>query len=141
MYYAMMPKHESEEAMTSGMRLDKWLWCARFFKSRAQAADAIKNGRILVNEEKSKPSKLIDAGTRVRISKGPYRFDITVAALAGNRKSAADAALLFTESPESIAEREKTAARLKLDAVISPRTKGRPTKRERRVLMDFKNCL
>ena len=73
------------------------------------------------------------------VSKGPYRFDITVAALACNRKSAADAALLFTESPESIAEREKTAARLKLDAVISPRTNGRPTKRERRALVDFKN--
>ena len=140
MYYAMMPKHDSE-AITSGMRLDKWLWCARFFKTRAQAADAIKNGRILVNEERSKPSKLINAGSRIRVSKGPYRFDITVSALAGNRKSAMDAARLFTESPESMAEREKTAARLKLDAVISPRTKGRPTKRERRVLMDFKNCL
>ena len=140
MYYAMMPKHDSE-AITSGMRLDKWLWCARFFKTRSQAADAIRNGRILVNEEKPKPSKLINAGSRLMVSKGPYRFDITVTALAGNRKSAADAALLFTESPESIAEREKTAARLKLDAVISPRTKSRPTKRERRVLMDFKNRL
>ena len=140
MYYAMMPKHDSE-AITSGMRLDKWLWCARFFKTRSQAADAIRNGRILVNEEKPKPSKLINAGSRLMVSKGPYRFDITVTALAGNRKSAAEAALLFTESPESIAEREKTAARLKLDAVISPRTKSRPTKRERRVLMDFKNRL
>ena len=138
MYYAMMPKHDSE-ARTSGMRLDKWLWCARFFKTRSQAADAIRNGRILICEEKPKPSKLIDAGSRIRISKGPCRFEITVRALAGNRKSAADAALLFTESPESIAEREMTAIRLKLDAVISPRNKGRPTKRERRALMDFKN--
>lgn len=127
--------------MTSGMRLDKWLWCARFFKTRSQAAAAIKTGRILVNAERSKPSKLIHAGSRIRISKGPYRFDITVTALAVTRKSAADAALLFTESPESIAEREQSAARLKLDAVIAPRSKGRPTKRERRVLIDFKNRL
>ena len=140
MYYAMMPKHDSE-ARTSGMRLDKWLWCARFFKTRSQAADAIRNGRILICEEKPKPSKLIDAGSRIRISKGPCRFEITVRALAGNRKSAADAALLFTESPESIAEREMTATRLKLDAVIFPRARGRPTKRERRILMDFKNRL
>ena len=141
MYYAMMPKHECEDVKSSGMRLDKWLWCARFFKTRSQAADAIRNGRILVNEEKPKPSKYIDSGYHIRISKGPYRFHITVTTLAGNRKSAVDAALLFTENPESIAEREKTAAQLKLDAVISSRTKGRPTKRERRVLMDFKNSI
>jgi ribosome-associated heat shock protein Hsp15 len=140
MYYAIMPKHDDED-VTSGMRLDKWLWCARFFKTRSQAADAIKSGRILVNEKKPKPSRLIDAGARIRISKAPYRFDITVTALSGNRKSAADATLLFTETPESTAEREKTAAQLKIDFMISPKTKGRPTKHERRALLGFKNRL
>ena len=138
MYYAFMPKHD-DDGLTSGMRLDKWLWCARFFKTRSLAADAIRNGRILVKDEKPKPSKLINSGARIRISKGPYRFEITVTALSGNRKSAADAALLFTETVESIAERRKMAAQLKIDALLSPRTKGRPTKRERRALLEFKN--
>ena len=140
MYYAMMPKHDHAN-MPSGMRLDKWLWCARFFKTRTLAADAVRNGRILVNSARTKPAKLIAAGTRISISKVPYRFDITVASLSGNRKSAADAASLFTESPESIALREQMEAQLQLDTVLAPGTRGRPTKRERRALTYFKNRL
>ena len=136
-----MPKYDHGDYATSGMRLDKWLWCARFYKTRSLASDAIKSGRVLVNESKPKPSKLITTGDRLRISRGPYRFDIMVMALSGNRKSAVDAKLLFTETPESIAEREKTATQLKIDAAISPRTRGRPTKRERRALLGFKNRL
>ena len=139
MYYMVMPKHDDDTDKTSGMRLDKWLWCARFFKTRALAADAVKNGRILVNGAKGKPAKYIVTGDSVRISKSPYRFDITVTALAAGRKSAADAAMLFTENRESVAEREKLAAQLKLDSLLAPRSNGRPTKRERRDLITFKN--
>jgi len=132
-----MPKHDDNE-VTSGMRLDKWLWCARFYKTRTLAADAVRNGRVLVKDARVKPSKLITPGARIRISKTPYRFDILVTALSGNRKSAADAALLFTESRESVALREQLASQLKLDALLYPGTNGRPTKHERRALMDFK---
>ena len=135
-----MPKHDNKK-MASGMRLDKWLWCARFFRTRTQAADAVRNGRVLVNEERSKPAKLIDAGSRIRISKGPCRFDIKITSLADNRKSAADAVSLFTESRESVALRERMTAQLQLDSVLAPRTKGRPTRRERRALAYFKNHL
>ena len=138
MYYAMMPKHNDEET-GSGMRLDKWLWCARFFKTRSLAADAIRNGRILVNDEKAKPAKIIDAGARLRISKGPWRFDVTVTSLSNARKSAAKATMLYMESRESVAQREQMASQLKLDAVLAPKTRGRPTKHERRALVEFKN--
>jgi len=140
MYYASMPKYDCENP-TSGMRLDKWLWCARFYKTRSLASDAIKCGRVLVNETRPKSSKLITTGARIRISKGPYRYDITVMALSANRRSAADSRLLFNETAESITEREKTAAQLKIGALTFPRTRGRPTKRDRRALLGFKNRL
>ena len=133
-----MPKYDCANP-DAGMRLDKWLWCARFYKTRSLASNAIRCGRVLVNEIKPKPSKLITSGEHIRISKGPYRYDITVTALSASRKSAADTCLLFTESAESVMERETTAARLKIEAMASPRTKGRPTKRERRALLGFKN--
>ena len=138
MYYAMMPKHNDEETGSS-MRLDKWLWCARFFKTRSQAADSIRNGRVLVNNKKVKPAKIIDSGARLRISKGPWLFDVTVTSLSTTRKPAAEATMLFTESPESIAQREKVASQLKLDSLLAPKTRGRPTKHERRALVEFKN--
>ncbi|MGH8120671.1 MAG: RNA-binding S4 domain-containing protein, partial [Gammaproteobacteria bacterium] len=115
----MMPKHNDDET-TTGMRLDKWLWCARFYKTRTLAAAATKNGRVLVNAARVKPSKLIHPGSWIRISRAPYLFDITVVALAGNRKSAAAAALLYSESRESIALREQVSSRLKVDALYAP---------------------
>jgi len=132
-----MPKHDDEDK-TTGMRLDKWLWCARFFKTRTLAADAVRNGRVLVHAARVKPSRIITTGSRVSISKTPYRFDITVTALAGTRKSAMAAAQLFSESRDSIALREQLASQLKLNAMLTPEAKGRPTKRDRRALMDFK---
>lgn len=131
-------KSEQNHNEISTMRLDKWLWCARFYKTRGLAADAIKGGRILVNEEKPKPSKTIQAGTRLKIRRTPYQFDITIVLLAKSRKSAKDAALLYQESEESIRKREEISARLKLDAINNPRTIGRPTKRDRRHIIRFK---
>jgi len=131
-------KSEKDNKEHSSMRLDKWLWCARFYKTRGLAADAIKGGKVLVNEEKPKPSKTIHAGTRLIIRRTPYQFDITIVLLAKSRKSAGEAALLYQESEESTRKREEISARLKLDAINNPRTTGRPTKRDRRHIIRFK---
>lgn len=135
----MNPETDQNDVMS--MRLDKWLWCARFYKTRGLASDAIKSGKVLVNDEKPKPSRSIHAGVRLIIHRSPYRFDITVKELAKSRKSAKDAALLYQETEESIKKREATSAQLKLDAMNQPRTIGRPTKRDRRHIIRFKTRL
>ncbi|MFQ5660091.1 MAG: RNA-binding S4 domain-containing protein [Gammaproteobacteria bacterium] len=127
-----------EELSSDTMRLDKWLWCARFFKTRSQAADAIKAGMVQVNGYKVKPSRSIKPGEALRIRRGLYHYHLTVVSLARSRKSAVDAALLYVEGEESIAKRALTEAQLRIADTMSPRTKGRPTKRERRQLTKFR---
>lgn len=122
---------------TRTMRLDKWLWCARFFKTRALAADAVKTGKVLVDGIRPKPAKTISPGMRLKIHRGPYEYCLTIEALAAQRQSAADAASLYHETADSIAVRETLARQLKTEAALQPRPKGRPTKRERRELVRF----
>lgn len=120
------------------MRLDKWLWCARFFKTRSLAAAAVKSGKILVDGQRPKPAKSIGPGARLQIRRGPYEYRVTIETLTHQRQSATAAAALYRESPESIAAREALAAELKAEAAAQPHYhKGRPTKRERRELMRF----
>lgn len=130
---------ENIEKPADNMRLDKWLWCARFYKTRGLAADAINSGKVSVNNKRAKRAKLIHAGDQISIRRTPYRFDITVLALASARSSAVLAALLYEESRESISTREKLAVQLKADMAMFPRVKGRPTKRNRRELIRFKS--
>lgn len=124
--------------ISANLRLDKWLWCARFYKTRSIAADALKTGKIMINGDRAKPSKNVKAGDQLELRKGPYRYSITVLALAKSRKSATDAALLYEESAESISKRELLATQLKAEAAINPVTKGRPTKKDRRSIIKFK---
>src|SRR4030067_21988 len=119
------------------MRLDKWLWCARFFKTRAQAAEAIKGGKIRFNDTLPKPARTLQVGDRLLIRKVPYQFDITVLRLCNHRCSASDAALLYTESRESVEARALLTPQLKAEAAMYPRTRGRPTKRDRREIIRF----
>ena len=130
---------ENIKIPADNMRLDKWLWCARFYKTRGLAADAINSGKVSVDNIRTKRAKLIHAGDQISIRRTPYRFDITVLALASARRSAVLAALLYEESRESISTREKLAVQLKADMAIFPRSKGRPTKRSRRELIRFKS--
>jgi ribosome-associated heat shock protein Hsp15 len=122
------------------IRLDKWLWCARFYKTRNIAANALKTGKVTANGDRAKPSKTVKPGDSLNIRKGPYHYAITVLELAKSRKSAAGAALLFEESAESISERETVAIRLKAEAALTPVTKGRPSKKDRRSIIKFKNA-
>jgi ribosome-associated heat shock protein Hsp15 len=112
------------------MRLDKWLWAARFFKTRRLAVEAIEGGRVSVNGERAKPAKEIRVGDELAIRRPPYEHRVVVKGLALQRGSAAIAAQLFEETEESRARRTVLAAEMK--ALPQPRFPGRPTKKTRR---------
>jgi len=120
------------------MRIDKWLWCARFYRTRGLASDAIRSGKVLVNGERVKPSKTIGTGDVLWIRKGAFHYEISVMQLTKGRKSAAEASRLYEESEESLHQREELALQMKASAGNVPRTRGRPTKRDRRELIKFK---
>ena len=121
------------------VRLDKWLWAARFFKTRALAVDAIDGGRVKVNGERVKRAKIVQAGDSLQIRLGPYEHIVIVRAPSDRRGPAKEAALLFEETPESIAERERVGFQLKAARVLfTAETNERPTKRDRRRLDDFR---
>ena len=112
------------------MRLDKWLWVARFFKTRRLAVEAIEGGRISVNGERAKPAKEVRVGDAVAIRRPPYEHHVVVRGLALQRGSAAIAQALYEETEESRARRTVLAAEMK--AMPQPRFPGRPTKKTRR---------
>jgi ribosome-associated heat shock protein Hsp15 len=114
------------------VRLDSWLWAARFFKTRTLAADAIDGGRVDVNGESAKRSKAIRVGDTVRLRQGPYHYTLAVTGLAERRGTAAQAAVLYQEAEESKATRQQVADRLKLQNPIYYDGAGRPTKKQRR---------
>jgi ribosome-associated heat shock protein Hsp15 len=116
------------------VRIDKWLWAARLAKTRALAAEAVKGGRVEVNGQRVKPSKDVRPGDEIQVTIGPYRRTVIVTAVAERRGPAKEAALLYEETPESLAEREEVAAQRRLEATPAPRPGGRPTKRDRRRL-------
>ena len=132
-----MPKRSDKTDVSS--RLDKWLWCASFYKTRNIAANAIKTGKVTANGARAKPSKTVKPGDKLNIRKGPYHHVITVLELAKSRKSAVGAALIYEESPESISERESLATQLKAEAALMPTIKGRPSKKDRRLIIKVKN--
>jgi len=123
----------------SRLRLDKWLWAARFYKTRTLAAEAIDAGHVRIEGERVKTAHPVRGGDRVSIRKAGYVWDVTVTAVSDRRGGAADAALLYKEDDASIAARDELAKQRKAAAEASPRYPGRPTKRQRRKLEDFLN--
>ena len=117
------------------LRIDKWLWAARFFKTRGLAAEAIDAGRVSVNGERAKPSKSVKPGDTLEIRHPPYEHLVKVAGIPDRRGPASEARKLYEETPESRAKRESVAAELK--AMPPPLFKGRPTKKDRRTLVHF----
>jgi|SRR5512135_2973970 ribosome-associated heat shock protein Hsp15 len=111
------------------LRVDKWLWAARFFKTRSLAADAVESGKVMMNEVRIKPAKAIAVGDHLDIRLGQYHFLVEVLGLSNKRGGAPEAQKLYRESEESRAKRAELAAQLKAH---QPAFKGRPTKRDRR---------
>jgi ribosome-associated heat shock protein Hsp15 len=115
-------------------RIDKWLWAARFFKTRSQATAAVTGGKVEVNGESAKPSRVIKAGDRIRLRLGPVEYRLTVKAIGERRGAATVAQGLYEESPESVAERERVAAQRRFASAPAYEEKGRPSKKDRREL-------
>ena len=113
------------------MRIDKWLWAARFFKTRSLSVEAIAAGHVSVNGERAKPAKALKAGDAIEIRRPPFTHSIVVKALSERRGPAAEAQTLYEETPESLARRVQLAAELR-SVSSGPRFPGRPTKKDRR---------
>ena len=119
--------------VTETMRLDKWLWCARFYKTRSLATEEIAKGRVTVNGQAAKPARDLRCGDTVALRQGPVARTVLVRALSGARGPAPVAQLLYEETPESIAARERAAEQRRLAPEhAAALQEGRPTKRDRR---------
>lgn len=119
--------------VTETMRLDKWLWCARFYKTRSLATEEIAKGRVAVNGQAAKPARDLRCGDTVALRQGPVARTVLVRALSGARGPAPVAQLLYEETPESIAARERAAEQRRLaPEPAAALQEGRPTKRDRR---------
>jgi ribosome-associated heat shock protein Hsp15 len=120
------------------VRLDKWLWAARFFKTRTLAAKAISGGKVQVNGRKAKRASGIRLGDRVRLRKGPVEFRLIVRALSEHRGPATEAIRLYQETEESVQARRALASQRRVAPTFDFREKGRPSKKERRQLNRLK---
>jgi len=116
------------------VRVDKWLWAARFFRTRGTATAAVLGGRVLLNDIRVKPSKEVRANDKLEVQVGQTRWTVVVRALAEKRGPAAAAAALYEETPESVAQREERALQRRLAAPLGADLGERPTKRDRRRL-------
>ncbi len=119
-------------------RLDKWLWAARFFKTRNLAAEAVNGGKVHLNGERIKPSRNIKVGDKLTVTRGQFEFQITVEGLNKHRRPAQEAQMLYIESQQSLAKREALAESLKILNANMPYTEKRPDKKQRRQIVRFK---
>lgn len=129
----------SESGAAPRTRIDKWLWAARFFKTRALATEAVSGGHVHLNGTRVKPSRAVNIGDELTIRKGEQEFAIHVCRLSERRGPAREAQKLYEETPESIARREETAQARRIAAASAPRPEGRPDKRSRRKIIRFIN--
>ena len=116
----------------ASVRLDTWLWAARFFKTRALAAQAVDGGKVELNGARAKRAKPVQVGDRLRVRRGPFEHHVTVRGLSARRGPAAVAAALYEEDAERKQARQRLADQLRIAPALRYEGKGRPTKRERR---------
>ena len=122
----------------SALRLDKWLWAARFFKTRVLAAGAVAGGKVKVNGARVKAARIVHPGDALSIHIGPHEYLVRVRALSARRGPAAQAALLYEETESSKLARQELATRLYAEARYVAPAEGRPSKKERRQVIAFK---
>jgi len=122
---------------TAKVRLDKWLWAARFFKTRTLALEAIAGGKVHLNGNRVKPAHVVASGDQLRIRKGPYEFVVVVKELSSQRGPAKVATMLYEETAESRAMREQLAELHRMSTLATPHTDKRPNKKQRRQINRF----
>ena len=125
--------------MDSQVRLDKWLWAARFFKTRSIARDAVSGGKVHLNGHRAKPGRSLNPGDELRIQRGEEEYTITVLDLSPRRGPASVAQGMYEESEESRNRREQLADARKLERQARTMRERRPDKRQRRKIIRFKN--
>jgi ribosome-associated heat shock protein Hsp15 len=126
------------EACAESVRVDKWLWAARFFKTRSLAADAVEGGKVHLNGARTKPGHSVRVGDELKIRRGPYEWIVRVQNLSARRGPASQAQKLYEETGESKKRREALVAELRLQAPRGLGSEGRPSKKERRDILGFK---
>ena len=139
-----MARPYTEDDASAGaerMRLDKWLWSARFFKTRHLATEAINGGKVHVNGQRVKPGKEVGVGARLLITKEPYTWEVTVTALNAQRRPAKEAVLLYEETEASFAARQAEVARRLEEHGLGGQSERRPDKKGRRAIHRFKRDL
>lgn len=117
-------------------RIDRWLWFARFFKTRSMAATAVRRGQVQINGERVKAARVVKCGDELRVMRGAEEFRVTVTAIPVRRGPASEARQSYEEDPEWVAIREGRAAARAAESRLIPRTPGRPDKRTRRLLRE-----
>ena len=125
--------------MDSSVRLDKWLWAARFFKTRSVARAAVAGGKVHLNGNRAKPGRSLNIGDELRIQRAEEEYTITIVDLTARRGPASVARTLYEESEESRTQREKLAEERRLNRMQNTSNEGRPDKRQRRRLIRFRN--
>ena len=128
----MSERRDDVPPPAAGLRVDKWLWCARFFRSRGLAQAAVEGGHVQVNGERVKPARVVRVGDRLRITRERERWEVEVTGIPARRGPATEARLHYRETPESEAARVRAR---EFDRLSAPVSDGRPDKRERRDLI------
>lgn len=130
---------QSSDSDKLQVRLDKWLWAARFYKTRSVARNMIDGGKVHYNGQRSKPSKLVEVGAEIRLRQGNDEKTVVITKLSDTRRGAPEAQTLYEETAESIKQREAHAQMRKLNAFDSPSPDKRPDKKQRRDIIKFKS--
>ncbi len=121
------------------VRLDKWLWAARFYKTRSIARNMVDGGKVHYNGQRSKPSKSVELGATITLRQGHEEKTVVIEKISGQRRGAPEAQQLYRETEQSIIKREENAQKRKLNTLYSPSPEKRPDKKQRRNLIKFKN--
>lgn len=129
----------SDQQTDTRVRLDKWLWAARFYKTRAIARAQVEGGKVHYDGQRSKPSKMVEVGARILLRTGFDEREVIVQALSDKRGPAAVAQTLYEETTQSVEKRAKNAEARKLNALYNPHPDSKPDKKQRRQLRDFKH--
>ncbi|MGM0525198.1 MAG: ribosome-associated heat shock protein Hsp15 [Pseudomonadota bacterium] len=124
---------------SNAVRLDKWLWAARFYKTRAIARQMIQSGKVHYDGQRAKPAKMVQVGAVLKLRQGFDSKEVEVLALSEQRRGAPEAQQLYRETDASIEKREENAQARKLNAMYNPHPQGRPDKKQRRQLIRMKD--